>query len=60
MVVAVGKDRVMEGVIWGNIHMAFISKDMIIVLPVQEIETECCRDILQRCLQVLEDKGVRF
>ena len=34
MVMAVGKDRALEGIFWGNIDMTFVGQDMIVKLPV--------------------------
>ena len=34
VVMAMGEDRAMEGVVWGNVDMALVSEDMVIVLPV--------------------------
>ena len=60
MTMAVGEDRATEEVVWGNVHVAFVSKDMVIILTVQETRIERGGYILQGCLQVLEDEGVRF
>ena len=48
MVMTLGKDRVMEGVIQGNVDMTFVCEDVVIILPVGELRSEGGRDILQR------------
>ena len=34
IVMAMGEDGMVKGVIWGNIDMSFVGEDMVIVLPV--------------------------
>ena len=34
MVMAMGEDRVVEGVVWRNIDIALVSEDVVIILPV--------------------------
>ena len=36
MVMTLGKDRVMEGVLWGNVHGASVSEDVVVELSVGE------------------------
>ena len=47
MVVATGKDGAMEEVLQGNVDTAFVSQNMVIVLPVRETGPEGSRDVLQ-------------
>ena len=47
MVMILGEDGVAEQVIRGDIDMAFVCQDMVIVLPIQEARLEDSRDILQ-------------
>ena len=58
MVVATGKDRVVEGVFREDIDASFVGQDMVIEFPVGEAGLEGCGDILQGRLQVLEDEGI--
>ena len=46
MVMAVGEDGSVEGVLWRNIHMAFVSEEIVIIFPVGEMGSEGSRDIL--------------
>ena len=34
MVMAVGEDRTIEGILQGNVNTAFVSQDVVIVLPI--------------------------
>ena len=47
MVVAVGKDGVVEGIVRRDIGMSFVAEDMIVVLPIQEARLEGSRYIFQ-------------
>ena len=60
MVMAADKNRVVEGVLWGDIDTPLVYKDMIVIFPVRETRLEGSRDILQGCLQVLENERVRL
>ena len=48
MVMTLGEDRSTEGVVWGNVHMAFVCEDMVIEPSVREVGLEGGRDVLQR------------
>ena len=48
MVVAVGEDGAMEGVLWGDIDTTFVSQDMVIVFPIGEMGSEGSGDVLQQ------------
>ena len=54
------EDGVMKRILRGYIDMTFISQDMVVIFPVRKVGLEGNRDVLERGLQVLEDKRVRF
>ena len=60
MVVAVDKDRMAEGTFGWNIHMPFVCEDVVIVFPIRKVRLECCGDVFQGRLQVLQDEGIRL
>ena len=60
MIVAVSENGMLERVLGGNVNMPFVCENVVIILLVQEARPEDSRDILQRGLQLLEDKRVRF
>ena len=60
VVMAAGKDRAAEGVLWGNVDTTLIGQDMIIKLPIRKVRPEGSGDVLQGRLQMLEDEGVRL
>ena len=47
VVMAADKDGVTEGILQGNIDMAFVGKDMVSELPVREAGPESSRDVFQ-------------
>ena len=47
MVVAAGEDRAMEGILWGNIDVALVCKDVIVKSPVRKVRPEGDGDVLQ-------------
>ena len=47
MVMASGKDGVMEGVLRGDVDATLVDQDVIIKLPVQEVRPEGSGDIFQ-------------
>ena len=47
MVMTAGKDGTSERILWGNIDIAFVCEDMVVILPVRETGVEGSRDILQ-------------
>ena len=60
MVMAAGKDGAVEGVLRGNVDVTFVGQDMVIEFPIQEVGLEGSRNVLQGCLQVLENEGIGF
>ena len=58
MIVATGKDRLMEGVIRGNVDVALVGKDVVIIFPVRKMRPEGCGNVLKGWLEVLEYKRV--
>ena len=48
MIVAAGEDGVAERVLQGNIDMALVSQDVIIIFPVREMRSEGSGDVFQR------------
>ena len=47
VIMAVGEDGAMEGFLQGNVDTAFVSEDVVIILPVGEIGPEGSGDVLQ-------------
>ena len=58
VVVAAGEDGATEGVLRGDVDTTFVGQDVIVESPVGEAGSEGSGDVLQGCLQVLEDEGV--
>ena len=58
VVVAAGENGTAEGIISGDVDMAFVGEDARFDLPVGEAGTEGERDILVHGLESLEDEGV--
>ena len=50
MVMAAGKDRVMERVIQGDVDTTFVGQDVVVIPPVREVRLEGSRDVLQQGL----------
>ena len=48
VVIAPGEDGVTEEVVWGNIDMAFVHQDVIIIFLVRETRLEGDGDVFQR------------
>ena len=46
VVMAAGKDGAMEGVLWGNVDMAFVGQDVVVIFPVREAGLEGGGDVL--------------
>ena len=58
MIMAAFEDGVAEGVISGDVDMAFVGKDACFDLPVGKLRTEGERTVLMHGLECLKDKGV--
>ena len=58
MIVAPFQDGTPEGIIRGDIDMAFVGEDASFDLPVGEARTEWERNVLMHGLESLEDEGI--
>ena len=47
VIMTLGEDGTVEGVVWGNIYMPLVCKDVVVIFPVREVRLECSGDVLQ-------------
>ena len=47
MIVTARQDSLTKGVLRGNINTTFVHEDVVVILPVREMGSECGRNILQ-------------